>query len=124
VNDHELAAWLATEAGRLLLDVRTELADAPASERKEQGDRRSHEFLMTELANARPSDAVLSEEGADDPARLSAERVWIVDPLDGTREFSELEDDPSDSRRKKRFPDGLQWHLGMRGGSSAKAHAN
>ncbi len=90
MTDHELAALLATEAGRLLLDVRTELADAPASERKDQGDRRSHEFLIRELANARPSDAVLSEEGADDPARRNAERVWIVDPLDGTREFSEV----------------------------------
>ncbi len=93
MNDHELAAWLATEAGRLLLDVRTELADAPASERKDEGDKRSHEFLMRELASARPADAVLSEEGADDAARLSAERVWIVDPLDGTREFSELDRD-------------------------------
>lgn len=90
MNDHELAAWLATEAGRLLLDVRTELADAPAAERKDQGDRRSHEFLMRELAAHRPADAVLSEEGVDNPVRLSAERVWIVDPLDGTREFSEL----------------------------------
>ena len=93
MNDHELAAWLATEAGRLLLDVRTELADAPASERKDQGDKRSHEFLMRELATARPEDAVLSEEGADNPVRLSAQRVWIVDPLDGTREFSELDRD-------------------------------
>src|SRR5690242_11215126 len=44
---------------------------------------------MEALAVERPGDAVLSEEGADDPIRLSAERVWIVDPLDGTREFSE-----------------------------------
>jgi 3'(2'), 5'-bisphosphate nucleotidase len=41
------------------------------------------------LARARPDDAVLSEEGADDPVRLRSQRVWIVDPLDGTREFSE-----------------------------------
>jgi 3'(2'), 5'-bisphosphate nucleotidase len=90
VNDHQLAARLADEAGRLLLAVRDELADAPADERKAQGDKRSHDFLMAELALARPDDAVLSEEGADDPVRLSAERVWIVDPLDGTREFSEV----------------------------------
>jgi 3'(2'), 5'-bisphosphate nucleotidase len=89
VTDHELAEWVATEAGRLLLSVRAELADAPAAERKDQGDRRSHEFLMAELAKARPSDAVLSEEGVDDTVRLSSSRVWIVDPLDGTREFSE-----------------------------------
>jgi len=90
VNDHELAARLATEAGQLLLDVRAELADAPAAERKAQGDKRSHDFLMDELRRARPADAVLSEEGVDDAARLRSSRVWIVDPLDGTREFSEI----------------------------------
>jgi 3'(2'), 5'-bisphosphate nucleotidase len=90
VNDHELAARLAAEAGQLLLEVRAELADAPAEERKAQGDKRSHNFLMDELRRARPSDAVLSEEGVDDAARLRSSRVWIVDPLDGTREFSEI----------------------------------
>jgi 3'(2'), 5'-bisphosphate nucleotidase len=90
VNDHALAARLATEAGRLLLGVREEFADAEASERKAAGDKRSHDFLMEALANERPDDAVLSEEGADDPVRLRSQRVWIVDPLDGTREFSEL----------------------------------
>jgi len=90
VTDHELAARLASEAGRLLLDVRTELADATEAERKAAGDKRSHDFLMGALAAERPGDAVLSEEGADNPVRLSAQRVWIVDPLDGTREFSEL----------------------------------
>ena len=93
MNDHELAAHLATEAGRLLLEVRAELSDAPAADRKAQGDRRSHDFLMAQLAAARPADAVLSEEGVDNPVRLTAERVWIVDPLDGTREFSELDRD-------------------------------
>jgi 3'(2'), 5'-bisphosphate nucleotidase len=93
VSDHELAATLATEAGRLLLGVRTELAEATAAERKAAGDKRSHDFLMEALATARPDDAVLSEEGADDPVRLRSERVWIVDPLDGTREFSELDRD-------------------------------
>ena len=90
MSDHELAARLATEAGRLLLDVREELADATEKERKAEGDKRSHDFLVEALAAERPGDAVLSEEGADDPVRLSSERVWIVDPLDGTREFSEL----------------------------------
>ena len=88
-NDHEVAARLATEAGQLLLAVREELADATADERKAAGDKRSHDYLMEALARERPDDAVLSEEGVDDPVRLSAERVWIVDPLDGTREFSE-----------------------------------
>ncbi|HKO33130.1 MAG TPA: inositol monophosphatase family protein, partial [Candidatus Limnocylindria bacterium] len=90
MSDHELAAQLATEAGELLLGVRTELADADAADRKAAGDKRSHDFLMAALARHRPGDVVLSEEGADDRARLTAERVWIVDPLDGTREFSEL----------------------------------
>lgn len=89
MNDHELAAALATEAGRLLLGVRRDFAEADVAERKNQGDLRSHDFLISALTDARPGDAVLSEEGADDPARLAAERVWIVDPLDGTREFSE-----------------------------------
>ncbi|GFM18594.1 MULTISPECIES: 3'(2'),5'-bisphosphate nucleotidase CysQ [Mycobacteriaceae] len=91
MTDHELAALLATEAGRLLLDVRAEFADAAAQDRKDAGDKRSHDFLMAALAAERPDDAVLSEEGVDDPVRLSAQRVWIVDPLDGTREFSELD---------------------------------
>ncbi|HYB82331.1 MAG TPA: inositol monophosphatase family protein, partial [Mycobacterium sp.] len=90
MNDHELAARLAAEAGRLLLRVREEFADADASERKAAGDKRSHDFLMQALTDERPDDAVLSEEGADNPVRLRSERVWIVDPLDGTREFSEL----------------------------------
>lgn len=90
MTDDELAARLATEAGQLLLAVRDELADAPGDERKAAGDKRSHDFLIESLAAERPGDAVLSEEGVDDLARLSADRVWIVDPLDGTREFSEL----------------------------------
>ena len=89
MSDHELAARLATEAGQLLLEVRQEYAGASHSERKAAGDKRSHDFLMEALASQRPDDAVLSEEGLDDPRRLTADRVWIVDPLDGTREFSE-----------------------------------
>ncbi len=89
MSDDDLAATLATEAGRLLLDVRREFADASVDDRKAAGDQRSHDFLMAALAAERPDDAVLSEEGADDPVRLSSPRVWIVDPLDGTREFSE-----------------------------------
>jgi 3'(2'), 5'-bisphosphate nucleotidase len=89
-SDDDVASRLATDAGELLLGVREELADASADERKAAGDKRSHEFLMEALASVRPADAVLSEEGADDPVRLTSERVWIVDPLDGTREFSEL----------------------------------
>ncbi|PWI06638.1 3'(2'),5'-bisphosphate nucleotidase CysQ [Streptomyces sp. NWU339] len=88
-NDQHLAADLATQAGHLLLEIRRELAEATANERRAAGDKRSHEFLLSALTTHRPGDAVLSEEGVDDPARLAAERVWIVDPLDGTREFAE-----------------------------------
>jgi 3'(2'), 5'-bisphosphate nucleotidase len=87
-DDHALAAWLAETAGRRLLEVRGEGLEG--RELKDAGDRAAHELLMTLLAEHRPADAVLSEEGKDDKARLSAERVWIVDPLDGTREFSEI----------------------------------
>ena len=90
-EDHLLARDLATEAGRLLVDLRARLVaeDADGPTLKAEGDRASHELLMSRLADARPNDAVLSEEGKDDHARLDAARVWIVDPLDGTREFSE-----------------------------------
>jgi 3'(2'), 5'-bisphosphate nucleotidase len=88
-DDHALARELAEEAGRGLLELRARgFSDEPDTLRK-AGDRLSHEFLVAELARRRPGDAVLSEEGADDPVRLTAERVWIVDPLDGTREFGE-----------------------------------
>ena len=86
-DDHALAHDLAERAGRLLLDLRAQGGDPAAL--KDAGDRSSHEFLMAELAKARPEDAVLSEEGIDDKDRLTANRVWIVDPLDGTREFGE-----------------------------------
>lgn len=89
--DHELAVDLAARAGELLVALRAELSAAGVDARqlKDEGDRQAHEMLMDALAEARPDDAVLSEEGKDDKARLDAERVWIVDPLDGTREFSE-----------------------------------
>ncbi len=92
-SDDALAARLATDAGRLLLVVRTEQAHADQASRKAVGDAAAHEFLTARLAEARPHDAVFSEEGIDDLARLDASRVWIVDPLDGTREFSEFRDD-------------------------------
>jgi 3'(2'), 5'-bisphosphate nucleotidase len=86
-DDHALAADLAERAGHLLLTLRAKGGDPDAL--RNAGDRQSHEFLMAELARERPDDAVLSEEGIDDKARLAADRVWIVDPLDGTREFGE-----------------------------------
>jgi len=89
--DHQLAAELADHSAELLRALRASGIDDPDELRK-QGDRRSHELLVTELAARRPRDAVLSEEGKEEPvpARLGAQRVWIVDPLDGTREFGEL----------------------------------
>ena len=86
-DDHLLAAELAEEAGKRLLDLRAD--GGSPDELRKAGDWLSHEFLAAELAARRPGDAVLSEEGRDNPARLSASRVWIVDPLDGTREFGE-----------------------------------
>jgi 3'(2'), 5'-bisphosphate nucleotidase len=85
----QLAGELATRAGELLLALRDELGFDDPAELRRQGDRRSHEFLAAALGQARPDDIVLSEEGADDRARLDAERVWIVDPLDGTNEYGE-----------------------------------
>ena len=87
LDDHALAAWLATTAGERLLAVRE--SGPTGRELKDAGDRAAHELLMELLAEHRPGDSVLSEEGKDDKRRLHASRVWIVDPLDGTREFSE-----------------------------------
>jgi 3'(2'), 5'-bisphosphate nucleotidase len=86
-DDDRLAHDLAAAAGQLLLKLRAGEGDPETL--RHDGDRLSHEFLAAELARQRPGDAVLSEEGVDDLARLSADRVWIVDPLDGTREFGE-----------------------------------
>lgn len=83
--DARLAASIAEEAGRLLLDVRR--SGLQGKELGKEGDRRSNELILERLAAARPGDAVLSEESVDSAARLDSERVWIVDPLDGTREF-------------------------------------
>jgi 3'(2'), 5'-bisphosphate nucleotidase len=90
-QDHAVAARIATEAGELLVRTRDNLTRLSVDTwtLKDEGDRRAHEFIVGALHEAFPDDAVLSEEGKDDPGRLEAERVWIVDPLDGTREFSE-----------------------------------
>ena len=85
-DDHELATQIAREAGRMLVRRRAEGAT------KDDGDRESNELILARLAVARPDDAVLSEESRDDRVRLERERVWIVDPLDGTREFGEPPD--------------------------------
>ena len=88
LDDHQVARLLAHEAGQLLLDVR---GTTPVDELKAAGDARSHEHLMARLAALRPGDRVLSEETkpADRDEAAGHGRVWIVDPLDGTREFGE-----------------------------------
>jgi len=83
VDDHELAADIAREAGAVLVELQERNAT------KDEGDRLSNELILARLAKARPDDAVLSEESKDSPARLTNPRVWIVDPLDGTREWGE-----------------------------------
>ena len=90
-SDADLARRLAVEAGQLLVQVREEMTARNASSWQvmDTGDIASHRFLVEQLRIARPDDAVLSEEGADDPRRATADRVWIVDPLDGTNEFGE-----------------------------------
>ena len=87
--DDEVARDLAEAAGQRLLAIREQAQAAAADDRRRAGDLGSQEFLAAELARLRPGDAVLSEEAADDLARLDADRVWIIDPLDGTREFGE-----------------------------------
>ena len=91
-SDAELAAELARRAGEIALALRAEgklegraLGDA--------GDKAANAYLMPAIREHRPGDAILSEESADGPARLSHSRVWIVDPVDGTREFAEGRDD-------------------------------
>ncbi|MGN0062663.1 MAG: 3'(2'),5'-bisphosphate nucleotidase CysQ [Nocardioides sp.] len=87
LDDHAFAVWAAEQAGQVLLRVRTEGLEGKAL--KDAGDAAAQELLASLLATYRPDDAVLSEEAEDDAARLGAQRVWIIDPLDGTREFSE-----------------------------------
>jgi 3'(2'), 5'-bisphosphate nucleotidase len=89
-GDGAFARWAALCAGETLRQVRSELGFEDASRLRAAGDLRAHELLLDLVARWRPGDVVLSEEGVRDAApRIHAERVWIVDPLDGTREFGE-----------------------------------
>ena len=87
-TDAALAADLAEEAGRLLLAVREEVGHDFPPALGDAGDIRANALLLRRLRAERPGDAVLSEEAHDDLTRLHADRVWIIDPLDGTREYS------------------------------------
>ena len=88
MTDVELAIHIAERAGQMLLELR----EAGALDGKAlgvEGDRIANAFIMETLRRERPDDAILSEEEVNDTARCSVERVWIVDPLDGTREYGE-----------------------------------
>jgi 3'(2'), 5'-bisphosphate nucleotidase len=90
-SDTQLANRLAREAGRILVELRQQLRDEglAAWDVMDHGDATSHRFIADQLRLHRPHDAVLDEEGAEDPRRFDEDRVWIIDPLDGTREFGE-----------------------------------
>ena len=92
MNDIEFARYLAAGAGRILSELRT-AAGLEGKALGAEGDARANAWLMAEIAAQRGDDGVLSEETKDTPARLSKERVWIIDPLDGTREYGEGRDD-------------------------------
>lgn len=91
VTDAELAASIAAEAGAML--VALQRAGLSGRALCDAGDTRANTLILDRLRAARPLDPILSEESADDRARLHSRRVWIVDPLDGTREFGEGRDD-------------------------------
>lgn len=94
-TDQVLAESIARQAGEVLRGLQSWAPQngMGSKELKDSGDKTSQDFISSVLADARPNDAILSEEGQDSLERLSARRVWIIDPLDGTREFSEGRDD-------------------------------
>ena len=92
MTDAELAAHLAHVAGRILLEVRASGMFEGKSLGK-AGDQTANQFLCHAIRAQRPDDGLLSEESKDTVERLSKERVWIIDPVDGTREYGEERDD-------------------------------
>lgn len=88
LSDAELAAQLADHAGRILLAVRDSGLIAAKALGK-AGDQTANQFLIAAIAEQRPDDGLLSEESKDTPERLEKSRVWIIDPVDGTREYGE-----------------------------------
>ncbi|MDZ7588893.1 MAG: 3'(2'),5'-bisphosphate nucleotidase CysQ [Parasphingorhabdus sp.] len=92
MNDAELAAQLAYHAGKILLDIRNSgLLDGKALGKA--GDESANQFLVHTLRHLRPQDGLLSEECKDTDERLAKSRVWIIDPVDGTREYGEARTD-------------------------------
>jgi 3'(2'), 5'-bisphosphate nucleotidase len=92
MNDAELAAHLAETAGRILLEVRASGVFSPKALGK-AGDQTANQFLVAAIREARPDDGLLSEESKCDGTRLDKSRVWIIDPVDGTREYGEARSD-------------------------------
>lgn len=92
MNDAELAAHLAEQAGRILLEVR-ESGRHHGEELGRAGDAEANAVLVAALRELRPDDGLLSEEEKDNALRLTKDRVWIVDPVDGTREYRERRSD-------------------------------
>jgi 3'(2'), 5'-bisphosphate nucleotidase len=92
LTDAELAALLAAAAGRRLLDLRAN-GGLEGKALGEAGDQMANRYLLRHLATERPDDGLLSEESKDTEERLGKSRVWIIDPLDGTREYGEARPD-------------------------------
>lgn len=90
-TDIDLATRLAVETGIGLVTLREEMfgRGVPSWQVMDAGDAAAQRFIEDQLRSLRPDDAVLSEEGLEDPRRFNADRVWIIDPLDGTREYGE-----------------------------------
>ena len=96
-SDAAISRDVAQDAGQLLLQIRQDfiaehgpIADKEkANKLRDRADAASNDLILDFLSSARPQDAVLSEEAKDDPSRLDSERVWIVDPLDGTWEYGQ-----------------------------------
>lgn len=91
-TDEQLAERLASAAGAILLDLRAQ-GGLEGKALGQAGDEQANALLCREIRAARPDDALLSEEEKDNEARCGQSRVWIVDPLDGTREYGEGRDD-------------------------------
>ena len=92
MSDTELARAVAQEAGDLLLDLRLR-GGLTGQALGDRGDRLADDLILARLREARPHDHILSEETRDDLSRCTARRVWVIDPLDGTRDYAEGLDD-------------------------------
>jgi len=92
VSDAALAANLAQEAGKRLLALR-DSSPCVGKSLGDAGDAAANAYLCPALREARPDDGLLSEESRDTPERLNKSRVWIIDPVDGTREYREARAD-------------------------------